>query len=128
MKFIIETGPRHPGAKLYVCLKPGSRREFELRGYRDQAFEFGSRAIAPVFQSLPARPCEDRMTPTQYKKALDQVGLSIGKAGDFLGFTRRQSFRIAAGEAEVPESARKLLLLMLDGKLTYADVIARIAR
>lgn len=53
------------------------------------------------------------MTPAQYKRALKAVGLSIGGAGPFLGYSRRQSFRIAAGDGEVPEAARKLLELML---------------
>lgn len=52
------------------------------------------------------------MTGNQYKKALKAVGLSISKAGPFFGFTKRQSFRIAAGETPVPEATRKLLVLM----------------
>lgn len=45
-KFIIETGQRHPGIKLYVCLKLGAKRDFELRGARDEAFEFSGRGVA----------------------------------------------------------------------------------
>lgn len=48
-----------------------------------------------------------------YKAALKRVGLSIRKAGPFLGFTSRQSTRIAGGEAELPEAARKLLMVMI---------------
>lgn len=47
-----------------------------------------------------------------YKAALKRVGLSVRAAGPFLGFTARHSFRIAAGEADLPEAARKLLALI----------------
>jgi len=53
------------------------------------------------------------MTKTQYKRALKALGLSVNQAGPFLGISSRQSFRIASGAAEIPEAARKLLLLLL---------------
>ena len=46
MKVIIETGPHHPGIKLYVCLKPKARRDFELRGVRDEAHQFEGMGVA----------------------------------------------------------------------------------
>lgn len=57
-----------------------------------------------------------------YKTALKMVGLSINKAGPFLGITSRQSFRVAAGDAELPGGAEKLLRLMMRLELTAANV------
>lgn len=57
-----------------------------------------------------------------YKTALKKVGLSIRKAGPFLGFTSRQSTRIAGGEAELPEAARKLLALMVVAPIAASDL------
>lgn len=62
------------------------------------------------------------MTKTEYRRALKALGLSVTKAGPFLGITSRQSFRIAAGAADAPEAAAKLLLVMLDHNLTPASV------
>jgi len=61
------------------------------------------------------------VTPNQYRHALKLLGLSVSKGGPFLGFTRRHSFRVAAGEAEVPEAARKLLLLMIQEAIRPQD-------
>lgn len=49
MPFIVETGAHHPGIKLYVteiergC---GRRKEYTMRGQKDQAAEFPTRADA----------------------------------------------------------------------------------
>lgn len=62
-----------------------------------------------------------------YKAALKKVGLSINAAGPFLGITSRQSFRIAAGEADLHEAGRKLLLLMIRLETGAAMVSAILA-
>lgn len=52
------------------------------------------------------------MTPERYRELYARAGLSQRAAGPFLGFDERHSRRIAAGEAECPAAAAKLLLLM----------------
>lgn len=58
------------------------------------------------------------MTKTEYRRALKALGLSVTKAGPFLGITSRQSFRIAAGDAKLPKAAEQLLLVMLRHGIT----------
>ena len=62
------------------------------------------------------------MTPDQYRSAIASLGLSQVKAGDFLGVDPRTSRRWASGEAEMPESAAKLLRLMIRLGLKPDDV------
>ena len=56
MPFIAHSGPKHPGGVLYVILKTGTKRGFDVAGYRDQAHRFPSRveakAVAGRFSSL----------------------------------------------------------------------------
>lgn len=63
------------------------------------------------------------MKGNAYKLALKKVGLSVRGAGPFLGFTSRNSYRIAAGESDLPEAARKLLLVMIDHSLSPDSVV-----
>jgi DNA-binding transcriptional regulator YiaG len=65
------------------------------------------------FDSLATlgRKCE--MTPKQYTEAIDRLGLSQRAAGAFLGVDERQSRRWVAGDSAIPESAAKLLRLMI---------------
>lgn len=62
------------------------------------------------------------MTPTQYRAAIERVGLSQRGAGAFLGVDERTSRRWAAGDAAIPESVAKLLRLMVRLKLDPNDV------
>lgn len=67
------------------------------------------------------------MTKTEYRRALKALGLSVTKAGPFLGITSRQSFRIAAGAADLPLAAQKLLLVMiyLSVRPESADILVK---
>jgi len=53
------------------------------------------------------------MTANQYRAALTKLELSIVGAAPYLGISRRQSQRIAAGESPVPEPLAKLLRLFI---------------
>ena len=53
------------------------------------------------------------MTPTQYAAAIEKLGLSQRAAGKFLGVDERTSRKWIAGDARIPESAAKLLRLMI---------------
>lgn len=53
------------------------------------------------------------MKGAAFKRACAAVGLSVYAAAPFLGISLRQAQRIAAGEYEAPESAAKLLRLMV---------------
>ena len=62
------------------------------------------------------------MTPNQYRDAIKRLGLSQRKAAALLGIDERQSRRWAAGDAGIPESAAKLLRLMIRLKISPDDV------
>lgn len=62
------------------------------------------------------------MTANQYRKALDELGMSQQAAADFLGVSLRTSQGYALDEYPVPEAAAKLLRLMLRLKLKPDDV------
>lgn len=62
------------------------------------------------------------MTPAQYAAAIAKLGLSQRGAAAFLGVDERQSRRWIAGDARIPESAAKLLRLMVRLKLTPGEV------
>jgi hypothetical protein len=64
------------------------------------------------------------MTSNQYRKAIEQLGLSQERAGLFFGYSARQSQRWAMGEASVPNAVAILLRLLLQGKITMADIEA----
>lgn len=64
------------------------------------------------------------MTPTQFRVAIDHLGLSQVKAAHFLGFAPRTARRVVAGAAELPASAAKLLRVMIAHGLTPAEVDA----
>lgn len=53
------------------------------------------------------------MTANQYKKAIEALGLSQVRAGEFLGVSPRTSQGYALGEYPVPEAIAKLLRLMV---------------
>jgi hypothetical protein len=62
------------------------------------------------------------MTPKQYKAALESLGLSQERAGDWLGIGRRTSQGYALGEYPVPEPIAKLLRLVVRLGLKPEDV------
>lgn len=62
------------------------------------------------------------MTPKQYADAIDRLGLSQRGAAKFLGIDERTSRKWIAGDARIPESAAKLLRLMVRLKLKPEDV------
>lgn len=62
------------------------------------------------------------MTPKQFRAALDKIGLSQLGAARFLNEKDRQIRRWIAGDAEIPESAAKLLRLMVRLGLKPEDV------
>lgn len=58
------------------------------------------------------------MKGTAYKQTLKTLGMSQLTSSKFLGFSHRQSRRIAAGTAELGLAAEKLLLAMMAYGLT----------
>jgi DNA-binding transcriptional regulator YiaG len=62
------------------------------------------------------------MTPKQYAAAIEALGLSQRAAGAFLGVDERTSRRWVLGESAIPESAAKLLRLMVCLKIAPEDV------
>jgi DNA-binding transcriptional regulator YiaG len=61
------------------------------------------------------------LTPRQLQHAIDQLGLSQRAAARFLGIDERTMRKWIAGKARVPESAAKLLRLMIRLKLKPED-------
>jgi hypothetical protein len=53
------------------------------------------------------------MTATQYRKACEQLGLSIIKSADALAISPRQAQRYSLGERPIPETIAKLLRAMI---------------
>jgi hypothetical protein len=49
------------------------------------------------------------MTPTQFRAAIAQLGLSQERAGLWLGLSARQGQRYATGDAEIPEPVARLI-------------------
>lgn len=54
------------------------------------------------------------MTANEYRKALEQLGLSIIGAAQFLGVSKRQSQYYAAGETPIPKPVSILLVMYLE--------------
>jgi DNA-binding transcriptional regulator YiaG len=54
------------------------------------------------------------MTPTQFRAALDQLGLSQRQAAIAFGISWRQINRYAQGVSKIPEPLIKLLKLTLE--------------
>jgi DNA-binding transcriptional regulator YiaG len=61
----------------------------------------------------------------QYRRALDELGLSQGAAARYLGVTARTSQNWALGFSAVHPCAERLLRLLLDGKITLDDLPKR---
>lgn len=49
------------------------------------------------------------MTPTQYRAAIAQLGLSQERAGLWLGVSKRQGRRWASGESPIPKAVEMIL-------------------
>lgn len=62
------------------------------------------------------------MKKTEYRRAIDAVGLSQVKASDFFEVSRKTSPRWARGEAPIPGAVAKLLRVMIHHRLTPEDV------
>jgi hypothetical protein len=62
------------------------------------------------------------MTKTQYRKAIEAVGLSQVRASEFFDVARKTSPRWARGEARVPGAVAKLLRVMIHYNITPEDV------
>lgn len=62
------------------------------------------------------------MTPKQYAEIIERLGLSQRGAAKFLGVDERTSRKWIAGDARIPESAAKLLRLMVKLKLSPDDI------
>jgi DNA-binding transcriptional regulator YiaG len=62
------------------------------------------------------------MTTKQYRAALKTLGLSQRGFARIIGMGERSSRRWALDEARVPDPVAILLRLMLDGKISAADV------
>ncbi len=62
------------------------------------------------------------MTPKQYAATIAKLGLSQREAGKSLGINERTSRKWIAGDARIPESAAKLLRLMVKLELKPEDV------
>ena len=54
-----------------------------------------------------------KMTAKRYREAIDALGLSQTRAGEFFGFSDRHGQRMARGEAELLPAVIHLLNLML---------------
>jgi hypothetical protein len=64
------------------------------------------------------------MTPAEYRAAIARLELSQVAAGKVVGADPRTSRRWASGASPVPAPVRKLLALMLTGKITPLDLEA----
>ena len=64
------------------------------------------------------------MTATEYRAALDQLGLSIVGSAEHLGVSHRQSQRYANGTSPVTDPVAKLLRLAIRTGLTANDLKA----
>jgi DNA-binding transcriptional regulator YiaG len=62
------------------------------------------------------------MKKTEYRKAIDAVGLSQVKASEFFEVSRKTSPRWARGEAPIPGAVAKLLRVMIHKKLSPEEV------
>lgn len=64
------------------------------------------------------------MTPEQIEAALAKLGLSPKQAGRLFRHDERTVFRWKSGERGIPQGIAILLHLLLDSKVTIADVAA----
>lgn len=58
------------------------------------------------------------MTTKEYNRIREAMGFSQVAMGEWLGFSPRQSQRMASGEVEIPKSVAMLLRVMIKHKIT----------
>lgn len=63
-----------------------------------------------------------QMTATQYRAALDKLGLSQRGLAALMAVNERTSRAWALGQSAIPECVAILLRLMLSGKITADDI------
>jgi DNA-binding transcriptional regulator YiaG len=63
------------------------------------------------------------MKKTEYRRAIDALGLSQVKASDFFAVSRKTSPRWARGEAPIPGAIARLLRLMVHRKIPWEEVV-----
>lgn len=68
------------------------------------------------------------MTPAQYKKTIESLGLTQVGAARFLGVDDRTSRRWIAGEREVPEPVARFLKFLVASKVTPDEVSRVLAK
>jgi hypothetical protein len=62
------------------------------------------------------------MTSDQYRAKLEKLGLSIVGCAPYIGISRRQSQRIAAGESPVPMPVAKLLSIVVKHEISLEEL------
>jgi hypothetical protein len=62
------------------------------------------------------------MTPNQFRKALERLGLTQTEAAPLLGVQPRAVRRWLAGDREIPNASVILVLLMLNGIVARQDI------
>jgi DNA-binding transcriptional regulator YiaG len=62
------------------------------------------------------------MKKTEYRRAIDALGLSQVKASEFFEVSRKTSPRWARGEAPIPGAVTKLLRVMVHREISPAEV------
>jgi DNA-binding transcriptional regulator YiaG len=62
------------------------------------------------------------MKKTEYKRAIDAIGLSQVGASTFLEVSRKTSPRWARGESPIPGAVAKLLRIMVHRRITPDEV------
>lgn len=58
------------------------------------------------------------MSPREYQRTLDALGINPGQAARFLGVSNRTSYRYRDGDAEIPTAHVLLLRAMVAGNFT----------
>jgi DNA-binding transcriptional regulator YdaS (Cro superfamily) len=66
-----------------------------------------------------------KMTPAQFRIAIDKFGLSQTRAAEFFGYSPRQGQRWALGETEIPVAVAYLIAEMIRHKVTPEELIKR---
>jgi hypothetical protein len=75
----------------------------------------------------PLPKAKVKMTPKAYREAIAELGMSQVRAGEFFGFSDRQGQRMARGEAKLLPAVVHLVNLMIEHKVTPADLDERFA-
>jgi hypothetical protein len=65
------------------------------------------------------------MSAKDYRAAIDRLGMSQTRAGQFFGFSDRQGQRMASGDVKLLPAVVHLLKLMLKYKVDPADLDQR---